>query len=828
MTPPEERTAAATASPRLSAPAASPLDLGRDRLLDRLQLDPARLTLVCAPAGAGKTSLLAGWVARSPELTIAWLSLDRHDDDPGRLWSGVLAALRATGVFPSGSHLHELLAPAGTIDPGFIDDLLAEVATVGSPLWLVLDDVHHLQRPTALASLEVLVHRAPSNLHLVLAGRAEPAVGLPRLRLADAVRELRADDLAFTLVETSELVQRHAVELGDADIELLHRRTDGWAAGLQIACMAVAGGEDPTAFAARFDGDDHEVAAYLLTEVMAGLPAPTRRFMLRTSLCAELSVGLAQRLSDRTDAAVVLDELVERNAFTRRVGRGRTLYRYHDLLRSFLHAELRRTDPRAERELQHTAARWYQRQGDHLHAMEHLGAADAEAEVVELARAHGLAAILGGRSRRLHAALSTLISPDRRDPVIDLLLAAAALELGDLADADRQLAPLDLDRLADGPDRSLAVLAAAVGTARARFDLDIRAALQRLESTGVGSTGDADLDLYALHQRGVARLFVGAYAGSVADLERAAALAAASGREAMLLSCRSFLAGTYASWGDLPAAWQTAREAVALAEHRGWGGSQPVAHAHVLLGWTASLRGDRSTAERSAQRALASLGTRNEPDVELAARSLALYLAADRDEAFAVLSSYLELYERLADAEVSPALLGYAAPVLLTVALDLGERHRARTIADVAVRRAPDPGERALLRAMLQHDAGQPAAVRRELSPVLTGTARCHLPTTEVRAWLLAAIVEQAAGNHALALERLRGAIERAAPIELLQPFLEPSPLDELLIGSTGRFGRNEPFVDRILGQLAQRAHEHHDLSVRLTPSELEILRDLP
>ncbi len=824
----EETPAGLAVDPRFHPPAASALDLTRDRLLEVLRHDAAPVTLVCAPAGFGKTSLLSGWAGQSPEGAIAWLSLDRHDNDPGRLWSGLLGALRATGRFPPGSRLHELLAPADEVESGFVDELLREVVSVGEPLWLVLDDVEVVRHPKALASLELLLQRSPSNLHLVLSGRAEPPIGLPRLRVRGALKEIRSQDLAFTLEETSQLVRRREVGLSDTNLEVLYTRTEGWAAGLQIACLAVSGGEEPGAFVERFDGDDHQVADYLLTEVIAALPAATRRFMLRTSICADLSVGLAERLSDRMDAARLLNGLEQGNAFIRRVGRGRATYRYHDLLRTFLLAELRREQPRAERELQHTAARWYQQQGDHLHAMEHLAMAGDTEQVVQFARSEGLAAILSGRSRRLHLILAELPEPDRSDPVVALLLAAAALELGNTPEADRWLVTLDLDAIAGASDPGVAVLAAAVATARARFDLDVHAALMRLEATPAGTTGDPDLDLYALHQRGVARLFIGSYAGSVSDLERATMLARAGGRDAMLIAALSFLAGTHASRGDLAATQHHAADAVTLAERRGWGRSQSIVHAYMLLGWMASLRGDTETAQSAGARAVALLAEHNEPDVELATRSLELYLFAGRDDAFDLLQNYLRLYERLADADVSPALLGYAAPVALQVCLDLGERQAARRIAEVVIHRAPAPGEPALLRAMLQLDGGQPAAARRELTPVLDGTATCHLITTKVRAWLLAATIERDAGNLTLAQERLQTALLLAEPVELLQPFTESRRFAELLIGGKGRFGRTEAFVDRILDRLPSSTADERDALVRLTPAELELLRELP
>jgi LuxR family transcriptional regulator, maltose regulon positive regulatory protein len=209
-------------APWFQPPATSPLDLRRDRLVEVLFRDAAPVTLVCAPAGFGKTSLLASWAGQSPEGAIAWLSLDRHDNDPGRLWSGLLGCAACHRTVPRRiRHLHELLAPAGEIDPGFVDGLLQEVASLGEPLWLVLDDVQVVRHPKALASLELLLRRRPEPA-LVLSGRAEPPIGLPRLRVRGALKEIRTRDLAFTLEETAALVLRHEVGLSDADLEVLH------------------------------------------------------------------------------------------------------------------------------------------------------------------------------------------------------------------------------------------------------------------------------------------------------------------------------------------------------------------------------------------------------------------------------------------------------------------------------------------------------------------------------------------------------------------------------------------------------------------------------
>jgi LuxR family transcriptional regulator, maltose regulon positive regulatory protein len=520
--------------------------------------------------------------------------------------------------------------------------------------------------------------------------------------------------------------------------------------------MAVAGGEEPEAFVARFDGDDHEVADYLLTEVMDGLPAATRRFMLRTSICTDLRVGLAERLSDRMDAARVLDRLEQRNAFTRRVGRDRAMYRYHDLLRTFLLAELRRDDPRVERELQHTAARWYQQQGDHLHAMEHLAAAGDGEQVIDLARSHGLAAILSGRSRRLYHILLELpgrrsagpgrgAAPHRRRP-----RARRHARGRPLARTPRPRCPRPQH------DPALAVLAAAVGhgscPVRPRRPCRARAAGGRTRR-GDRRPRPRPLRAAAAGRRTAARRRL---PGAVSDLERATVLARAGGRDAMLCRALSFLAGARSrAWGTFRPRSSTPPRRSPWPSVEAGADLQSLAHAYMLLGWMASLRGDTETAELAAARALASLAQHNEPDIELAARSLELYLIADHHDAFNALRRYLQLFERLADADVSPALFGYAAPVSCRSASTSASGTRPERIAELAIRRAPDPGEPALLRAMLHVDAGQPAAARRDLDPCSTVTVPCHLVTTEVRAWLLGTTIEQEAGNLTRAQERL-------------------------------------------------------------------------
>ena len=814
-------------SARLRAPAPGPSDLKRDHLLEVLTDDPAPVTLVCAPAGSGKTSLLATWVATTPDAAIAWLSLDRHDDDPGRLWSGILAALRATGRFPTGARIHELVAPVGEVAPAFVDALVAELSALGEPVWLVLDDVHVLRHAQALDSLALLVGRLDPDSHLVLASRSDPPLGLPRLRLAGRLRELRATDLAFTLDEAAAFVASQGVALSHASLRALQERTEGWVAGVKIAALALQDADDPEEFVARFGGDDHAVADYLVTEVLAALPAPTRDFLLRTSVCTPIGVGLAQRLTARADAAAVLDELERDNVFTRRLGRGRDTYRYHELLRTFLAAELRRTEGDLERELHRLAAEVHEQRGEFLHAMEHLARAGATQRFVRLAEVHGVGAVLDGRARRLMTTIELLDDHDTPD-VVALLAAAAAMALDDLDAADRWLLGVDLEAIVAGDERGLAALAATVGAARARYTDRVDDALLRLEATDAGHTRDRDRDLFALLHRGVLRLYLGRYDDAVADLERAADLARVTARTAVQVECLSFLGGSLASQGDLPGMRARAEQAIALAERRGWARSSALAHAYLLVGWAAYLRADAPTAQANAALAVGSLGDHNEPDVELAVRSLEVVVAADGDAPFAVVQRYRRTFARLADAQMTPALLAYALPALVRVCLDLGERAWARELTDSATGRSPSPGEPALLRAMLLADAGSTEAARRELDAIIRHEAPCHLPTTEVLARVLAAELDSRLGHAVRAQERLVEALQLAEPIELVRPFLDNDATQQLLVTGRGRFARHEPFVQRLTSAALPTAHENHQDAGRLTPGELAVLRELP
>ena len=235
------------------------------------------LTLVCAPPGFGKSSLLADWVRRSPGVPTAWVSLEVEDIDPRRLWSGVLAALRTCSAVPSSSRLHRLLVSRTTVELDFLDDLLDSLAALPGPLRLVLDDAHHLRDGPVVDHLRMLVRGHGPRVHLVLASRLDPVLRLGRMRLNDELRELRVDRLRFSLAESLALLDRNGLELSPEQRVHLHEQTGGWVAGLRLAIRALRDNADPDGFLETFSGDERSVADYLVGEVLAGMSESQRQ-----------------------------------------------------------------------------------------------------------------------------------------------------------------------------------------------------------------------------------------------------------------------------------------------------------------------------------------------------------------------------------------------------------------------------------------------------------------------------------------------------------------------------------------------------------------------
>src|SRR3984957_17058547 len=288
----------------------------------------ARVTVVSAPPGSGKSVLLRSWIAEAGLMDSAgWVSVGRDDRDPQRFWLSVLSALRRTSA---GSGLVGELTAAPDLDGwAIVERLLKDLAPLEDRVWLVVDDVHELGSAEALRQLELLLMRAPDELRFVLATRQDVRLGLHRLRLAGGLTEIRAADLRFSVAEARALFEAAGVDLPNPALAMLYERTEGWAAGLRLAVLSLAGHRDPERFAEEFSGSERTVAEYLLAEVLERQPEEVRRLLLRTSVLERVSGPLADALTGGASGERGLLELEAANACVVSVDAARTWFRYH-------------------------------------------------------------------------------------------------------------------------------------------------------------------------------------------------------------------------------------------------------------------------------------------------------------------------------------------------------------------------------------------------------------------------------------------------------------------------------------------------------------------
>jgi LuxR family maltose regulon positive regulatory protein len=366
---------------KLHVPSPQPGFVPRPRLAAALDEGLARrLVLVCAPAGFGKTVLLAHW-ARSGSRPVAWLSVDAADNDPARFWRHVVAALER--VRPGiGERAGPLLGPpAPPSFEGLVTALINELAAQpgDDEVLLVLDDYHLIDAQQVHMPLAFLLEHLPAGLHLVLASRSDPPLPLARLRAAGQLAELRAGDLRFTAEEAAALLRESAGDVLPAAVAAaLAARTEGWAAGLQLAALSLRGQPDVAGFVAAFSGTHRYVLDYLTDEVLEGQTDQVREFLLETSMLERLSGELCDAVTGRTGGQVMLEQVERANLFLVPLDEVRGWWRYHHLFADLLRARLQQQQPGRFAALHHNAAAWCEEHELADDAVHHaLGAGDA-------------------------------------------------------------------------------------------------------------------------------------------------------------------------------------------------------------------------------------------------------------------------------------------------------------------------------------------------------------------------------------------------------------------------------------------------------------------
>src|ERR1700751_5109475 len=411
----------------------------RPGLFERLGA-PARVTVLSAPPGGGKKGLLRSWIGEPGRAgRVAWVAVGRGEQDPQRFWLSVLGALRGTSA---GSGLGRQLTAAPDLDGwAVVERLLKDLAPLADRLWLVIDDMHELRSAEALAQLELLVMRAPPELRFVLATRHDLRLGLHRLRLEGELTEIRTADLQFTQAEARELLTAAGVALSEPALAMLHERAEGWAAGLRLAALSLAGHEDPERFAAEFSGSERTVADYLLAEVLDRQSEQVRRLLLRTSLLERVNGDLADRLTGACGGERILQDLERAGAFVVSVDATRSWFLYPRLFAGLLQLELRRTEPGEVTALHSAAAEWLARHGYPMEAVRHAQAAEDWGLARRLLSDYWPHEYLSGRDSTLGELLARFPSGTvAADAELNAVKVARDLSRGSLDEAGRDLA----------------------------------------------------------------------------------------------------------------------------------------------------------------------------------------------------------------------------------------------------------------------------------------------------------------------------------------------------------------------------------------------------
>ncbi|HLE51982.1 MAG TPA: LuxR C-terminal-related transcriptional regulator [Anaerolineales bacterium] len=382
---------------KLFIPPPRPKIVLRPRLIERLNEGLHRkLTLISAPVGYGKTTMLSEWIPQS-ERCVTWVSLDDGDNDPVRFWAYFIAALQMLDAKIGRNALALLQTPLLPPFEAILTILLNEIAAFPDNFALVLDDYHVIDAKLVDAATSVddaltfLLEHLPPQMHLVITSREDPSLPLARLRARDQLTELRAADLRFTPAEAAEFLnQVMGLNLSAEDIATLENRTEGWIAGLQLAALSTRGREDVHEFIRDFAGDNRYIVDYLVEEVLQRQSERVRSFLLQTSILDWLSGPLCDAVTDQEGGSVLLEALERGNLFVSPLDYKRHWFRYHHLFADVLQAHLMAEQPDRVPTLHRRASEWYEHNGLEIEAFQHAAAANDVERAERLIEGEGM------------------------------------------------------------------------------------------------------------------------------------------------------------------------------------------------------------------------------------------------------------------------------------------------------------------------------------------------------------------------------------------------------------------------------------------------------
>ena len=780
---------------KLAVPKPRDLVVPRQRLFELLT-DGAcgPLTIVSGPAGSGKTTLVASWIAHElPPGQVAWLTLDPHDDEPGVFWSSVVESLRLHGVDLPGDIGHPL-SPA-TVDPSFLETLAADLAGSHQPVILVLDQFESITNVRLQRDLDFVLRNAAPELRLVVATRREPGGLSSRYLLRGELTEIRTGELAFEPHEAAALLAQHGIHLSPGTLSELQRHTEGWAAGLRLCALAMGGRSDPAGFIARLPFGHAGLADYLVEEVLEAQPERVRDFLLLTSVVDRVCPELADELTGHLDAEFVLPALTRDNLLVEPVDEAPLWYRYHPLLAHVLRNELQRRRPEAVVEQHRRAARWFSSQGDYVSAAVHAGASgDWNAACAAVVRRLGIVPILEERaSADLLDVLSTLPG-DVTDAMVDVVRAARAVVALDFETAVAHLydAESRMDHVAAADRSAVCASIALVRVVIARRVLDeqsARAACTVLEQslarlTALGGARDAARAL-GLSSLAGTRLWSGDFEGAEPALQAAHSASDGPGCE----YSRMAVLGQMAMWeyrnGCLREAAKLGQQALQLAVESGLPARRQTGVGHLALSMVALDWNDRAGASRHLEDADLSAEAATDPALGAVVSMLrAFHFSLDGKPAEALAT--LAGARASAESSVLPAwMTSRMALTEAAVRLRCGDPDGALAALERTPSRTDDWHQS---RAGVAYAMGDLTTARELLDPILAGQEPA-IHGSLVDALLLSARMYDDSGDAPRARRSVLEALQAARPEGRRRPFVESRSWLAPLIATSPELG---------------------------------------
>ncbi|AZH78203.1 hypothetical protein CSX12_06870 [Microbacterium sp. Y-01] len=772
-------------------------DVRRPALLSRLSAalnQPWTLTLVSAPAGAGKTRLLCQWaheVGDDPVTDVVWLALPRGAVDLGELRSAIarVADRRLTTAL-------ERVSGAATADAARA--LARALSATDRRVVVIIDDVHHAESTQLGLLLSAFVQAVPGNAHVVLSGRGTGAVPVARRRITGVALELGVRDLAFAADEIRSFFRARDIRVSQGEISAILRRTEGWATGLQLMVVPAIDESHLTPLPLR--GDAQAVADYFLEEVLADLDEELREFLLVTSVPEVFTLELAQALSKCTPTTMPIDRLVRLSVVAAQPGDEAVEYHYHPVLREFLLARLRARGRSTVEALEAIAAEWFAGRQDHPAALRHaILSGDPECIEVILRRC-GMHLILTGHAAAVLEAITHVSPRLRADPAVRMLLAAAELDLGDASAAAAALP-------------SLAGAGESVAARRWRTGIDLHTALRRgglLEALDRGEPdldepiGEAPLDTYAHLQAAMGELYVGRldradeFARLASDQARTTGMAAAELQAGAILNTSALFRGRLRDVVDSATRLDDRWQALGRPE------SPFYEVTRVWRYWVPYEAMREDDAECALIAAAAVIDNGSEPAIARGLRGMLSLVRAERTDGPHDVA--LELLDTLAPRDDAPLPVHWYA-MMGSFAVHAFHRLEEPTLRDcfleAMTRGLGAAGDAGVMRAMAALHDRRHGLAREELATVLEGAAPCLLPASLIDAWLVEAALDVHAGEPDRAQLSLATALALAEPEGHARRVALADPVIGRLLAARATPGSRTRFADEVRERLA-------------------------